>query len=56
MTRAAIERSPEWSTTFPIQREYEELLHRHYGRIPGWASRDRTFEANAPRHRDIPRP
>ena len=55
MTRAAIERSPEWSTTFPIQREYEELLHRHYGRIPGWASRDRTFEANAPRHRDIPR-
>jgi hypothetical protein len=56
MTRDAVKRSPEWSTTFPIQQDYEELLHRHYGRIPGWASRDRSFEASAPRHVDAHRP
>jgi hypothetical protein len=55
MTRDAVKRSPEWSATYPIQREYEELLHRHYGRIPGWASRDRSFEANTPRFVDAPR-
>jgi hypothetical protein len=49
MTRDAIKGSPEWTGTFPIKREYEELLHRHYGRIPGWSSRDRSFEANRPR-------
>jgi hypothetical protein len=43
MTRDAIKRSPEWSATFPVAREYEELLHQHYGRIPGWGSRDRSF-------------
>jgi hypothetical protein len=50
MTRAAVKGSPEWSETFPVEREYEERLHRHYGRIPGWASRDRSFESNRPRH------
>jgi hypothetical protein len=50
MTRDAIKGSPEWTGTFPIEREYEELLHRHYGRIPGWASRDRSFEGNPPPH------
>jgi len=43
MTRDAIKRSPEWTPTFPVERAYEEQLYRHYGRIPGWASRDRDF-------------
>jgi hypothetical protein len=50
MTRDAIKSSPEWTGIFPVQREYEDLLHRHYGRIPGWSSRDRSFEANPQRH------
>jgi hypothetical protein len=54
MTRDAVKRSPEWTTTFPIQRDYEELLHRHYGRVPGWASRDRSFEANMARSAHAP--
>jgi hypothetical protein len=48
MARDAIKSSPEWTGSFPIAREYEEQLHRHYGRIPGWSSRDRSFEANRP--------
>jgi hypothetical protein len=55
MTRDAIKRSPEWDGTYPIHREYEELLHRHYGRIPGWASRDRSLEASARRPVHAPR-
>jgi sporulation protein YlmC with PRC-barrel domain len=56
MTRDAIKRSPEWSATYPIQGAYEDELYRHYGRIPGWARRDRSFEANAPRRTGGPRP
>lgn len=55
MTQDAVKRSPEWSATFPVKREYEALLHRHYGRTPGWASRDRSFSAHAPRHAAPPR-
>jgi hypothetical protein len=47
MTRDAMKRSPEWAATYPIARDYEEQLYRHYGRIPGWASLDQGFSSKA---------
>jgi sporulation protein YlmC with PRC-barrel domain len=55
MTRDTIKRSPEWSVMYPIAREYEEQLHAHYGRIPGWASRDRSLERSTPGRESAPR-
>jgi hypothetical protein len=53
MTRDAMKRSPEWTATYPIEHIYEEQLHRHYGRVPGWASLDRSFPS-APRRDTVP--
>jgi hypothetical protein len=55
ITRDAIRTSPEWSATYPVARAYEEQLNRHYGGIPGWSSRDRSFETKPVRHASLPR-
>lgn len=34
--RAMIEKSPKWDPDSPISREYELLLHQHYGYPPYW--------------------
>jgi hypothetical protein len=44
MTRDAVRSSPEWSATYPVERDYEAQLYRHYAGIPGWAACDRSLE------------
>lgn len=44
MTRAAIQSSPEWSSTYPVDDAYTQELARYYGGIPGWRGRDRSLE------------
>lgn len=36
MTRAVIEKSPDWNPDSPLSREYELHLHQHYGYAPYW--------------------
>ena len=36
LSRRAIENSPDWSPDVPLDRNYEQLLHRHYGRSGYW--------------------
>ena len=36
LSRAAIRTAPEYSDSQPMTREYEHLLHFHYGRPPYW--------------------
>jgi hypothetical protein len=36
LTREAIRSAPEYTEGLPVTREYEELLHRHYGLAPWW--------------------
>lgn len=38
LSREAIQQCPEYLETKPITREYEDRLHRHYGRPPYWLS------------------
>jgi hypothetical protein len=47
MTREAVRNSPPWIGTYPVERDYQDELSRHYGGIPGWKGRDRGF---APKH------
>ncbi|MGF1621093.1 MAG: PRC-barrel domain-containing protein [Rhodomicrobiaceae bacterium] len=35
-TREQVEQSPEYDGTGPVERAYEERLHRHYGYDPYW--------------------
>jgi hypothetical protein len=37
MTRHQVESSPEYEEGEGVQREYEDRLHRHYGRVGYWA-------------------
>jgi PRC-barrel domain len=37
LTRAAIEHSPEFDSTRPLARDYEDALHGHYGKPGYWA-------------------
>ena len=36
LSREAIKKAPEFVESAPITREYEDRLHRHYGRPPYW--------------------
>jgi hypothetical protein len=36
LSREAIKDGPEYIESRPITREYENLLHLHYGRPPYW--------------------
>ena len=55
MTREAIKSSPEWNETYPIDRDYEDRLQRHYAGVPGWSSRDRGFPRSAASPAALPR-
>jgi hypothetical protein len=48
MTRASIEKSPEWGVDAPIERAYEEQLCRHYGRTPLQRKSDQAATSNSP--------
>lgn len=37
LSRNAIKGSPQWNPTTGVNREYESLLHKHYGRETYWA-------------------
>ncbi len=40
LTRDEIRRSPEWQSLEDVNREYEELLHAHYGKRAYWEGSD----------------
>jgi hypothetical protein len=42
LAREAIKRGPGYDPATLLNREYEDRLHRHYGRVPYWEAQQRT--------------
>ena len=54
LSRSVIKNSPQWNPTAGVNREYEKLLHKHYGRETYWA--DSAQPAHAPSPQSPPQP
>jgi sporulation protein YlmC with PRC-barrel domain len=50
LARQTIKNCPEWDAVAAIDRGYESLLYKHYGRPAYWESDDRSVAAPSPRH------
>ena len=50
LSRLAIQKSPQWSPTEPVNREYEARLYDYYGRPVYWADGERPEEAKVLQH------
>jgi hypothetical protein len=48
ITRDAVKSSPTWSATYPVERDYEALLYRHYAGISDRDARDQSPEKVEP--------